>query len=720
MRRSQGVVVLTNAMLVRCPCPVVSVAARSPSCLSVEDSGIGFEQSRKDNVYMAVERSLPVTAPEKIALLLPMDFRRLFNSEGKDSDGSAFDDSCRHYRASDDEYDDENVESNEGRESEEKSVGGAVDGNGSGNADDAADGGLHRPVGAKDFLGEKFATEENAYAAYKKFAKLRGFGVRKGDHSVWRVRTIVDEHNHELAPAVFAHRLPSRVMVTRHIWIVSIATSKIMAYMAGKSGGYGMLQFTKRDLYNYVQGQRVARKCDGDAAVTINYQLFGNVLAFDSTYRSNKYRKPLVVFSGSNHHKQTSIFGFALLEDEEVCTYRWALLNLLDVMGQKKPCVMVTDGDKAMRTAIAEMMPTATHRLYSWYLEKNCVQRVKESEFCKASVKLLGLHDNNWVKSTYESRETWAMVYLRGTFCAGYRTTSRCEGINAFIKGFLKSTNSILELVHSLDRVVMDYRNNEVTCQFYSTYYSPALTTGLDSIERFASKVYSRVMFREVKKQFKAMATLLFWGKDNINTTTVYTFSRMGKPNRTHKVLFDPNEEKIVIKDPVISKTKGAPRKEKESEPVSQGGPSYVEHGSHDATAPSATPQTCYCRTNERMQSESGNPGATPQARADGTTLLIAHGCSSSFCRNPVGVGSGGANFFLGGQHIEQFYITQSCSGHIGQPSAQAADPNLRNPIAWTNDDLFERWLTQVQFGEPSLDIAYYVLLFSCLALLIV
>ncbi|KAL4356712.1 hypothetical protein AHAS_Ahas09G0114100 [Arachis hypogaea] len=422
-----------------------------------------------------------------------------------------------------------------------------------------------------------------------------------------------------------------------------------------------------------------------------DYQLFGNVLAFDSTYRSNKYRKPLVVFSGSNHHKQTSIFGFALLEDEEVCTYRWALLNLLDVMGQKKPCVMVTDGDKAMRTAIAEMMPTATHRLYSWYLEKNCVQRVKESEFCK---------------STYESRETWAMVYLRGTFCAGYRTTSRCEGINAFIKGFLKSTNSILELVHSLDRVVMDYRNNEVTCQFYSTYYSPALTTGLDSIERFASKVYSRVMFREVKKQFKAMATLLFWGKDNINTTTVYTFSRMGKPNRTHK-----DQGPRHIKDK---------RGTEEGKGVRTGGPSYVEHGSHDATAPSATPQTCYCRTNERMQSESGNPGATPQARADGTTLLIAHGCSSSFCRNPVGVGSGGANFFLGGQHIEQFYITQSCSGHIGQPSAQAADPNLRNPIAWTNDDLFERWLTQVQFGEPSLDIAYYVLLFSCLALLIV
>ncbi|XP_015953803.1 protein FAR1-RELATED SEQUENCE 9-like [Arachis duranensis] len=137
------------------------------------------------------------------------------------------------------------------------------------------------------------------------------------------------------------------------------------------------------------------------------------------------------------------------------------------------------------------------------------------------------------------------MAYLRGTFCARYRTTSRCEGINAFIKGFIKSTDSMLELVHSLDRVVKDYQNNEVTAQFYSTYYSPVLMTGLVSIELFASKVYTRAFFSEVKKQIKGVTTLLFQSKDSISTTTVYTFFRMEKPNKIHKVLFDLNEEKI-------------------------------------------------------------------------------------------------------------------------------------------------------------------------------
>ncbi|XP_057760987.1 protein FAR1-RELATED SEQUENCE 3-like [Arachis stenosperma] len=64
-------------------------------------------------------------------------------------------------------------------------------------------------------------------------------------------------------------------------------------------------------------------------------------------------------------------------------------------------------------------------------------------------------------------------------------------------------------------------------------------------MELFASKVYTWAVFKEVKKQIKGVATLLFWGRDSISTTCVYRFSRMEKPDKTHKVLYDSNEEKI-------------------------------------------------------------------------------------------------------------------------------------------------------------------------------
>ena len=57
----------------------------------------------------------------------------------------------------------------------------------------------------------------------------------------------------------------------------------------------------------------------------MDYKLFGDVLAFDATYKKNKYLCPLVVFSGVNHHNQTVVFAAALVSDEKEETYVWLL-----------------------------------------------------------------------------------------------------------------------------------------------------------------------------------------------------------------------------------------------------------------------------------------------------------------------------------------------------------------------------------------------------------
>ncbi|KAL4343556.1 hypothetical protein AHAS_Ahas11G0090200 [Arachis hypogaea] len=122
--------------------------------------------------------------------------------------------------------------------------------------------------------------------------------------------------------------------------------------MAGQSGGYGMLRFTKQDLYNYVHGKRVARICDGNAATTFSY------------------------LEGKANANMRTTTRYTRASDNHLSSLFWA-------DGKKKSCVVVTNGDKSMRVAIAKVMPTTTHRLYGWHLEKNCVQRVKETEFCK-------------------------------------------------------------------------------------------------------------------------------------------------------------------------------------------------------------------------------------------------------------------------------------------------------------------------------------------------
>ncbi|RYR10853.1 hypothetical protein Ahy_B05g079329 [Arachis hypogaea] len=184
----------------------------------------------------------------------------MFDIEGHESDAGSSDEYSGHYRGTDDEYDDVD---DIGPEAREQGAADAAYCKESGGINDVASGTTSRQVVANDFLGRQFATEEDAYAAYKEFAKLRGFGVRKGDvarvngvlvrrdffchrqgtrhskhydrpervreerlesrtdckaklkiyydvqHNVWKVRTIMDEHNHELAPVMFTHLLPS-------------------------------------------------------------------------------------------------------------------------------------------------------------------------------------------------------------------------------------------------------------------------------------------------------------------------------------------------------------------------------------------------------------------------------------------------------------------------------------------------------------------------------
>ncbi|XP_016207062.1 protein FAR1-RELATED SEQUENCE 5-like [Arachis ipaensis] len=225
-------------------------------------------------------------------------------------------------------------------------------------------------------------------------------------NNIWRVKKVITKHNHALTHPGMVHLIPNFRSMTEAekaqidgMQGCGISTSKTMQYLAGMAGGYSLVGFLKKDAYDYVDRSRRARIADGDANSAImylegkvdanlmsmaryndtvddmlanllwadggsrlDYQYFGDVLAFDSTYKKNKYDRPLVIFSGSNH-KQTCIFGFGLVLDESIASYTWLLENFLEVMCNKVPSVVVTDEDDLIREAVRKVFPDATHRL---------------------------------------------------------------------------------------------------------------------------------------------------------------------------------------------------------------------------------------------------------------------------------------------------------------------------------------------------------------------
>ncbi|XP_074328313.1 protein FAR1-RELATED SEQUENCE 5-like [Apium graveolens] len=102
-----------------------------------------------------------------------------------------------------------------------------------------------------------------------------------------------------------------------------------------------------------------------DPRSLLAYKNFGDVVAFDTTYRTNRYAMSFVPFTGVNHLYQSVLFRFALMRDELKTIFEWVLGTWLEAVEEKTPLAIITDQDQAMAGAIQSQLPNTTHFLCS-------------------------------------------------------------------------------------------------------------------------------------------------------------------------------------------------------------------------------------------------------------------------------------------------------------------------------------------------------------------
>ena len=108
-----------------------------------------------------------------------------------------------------------------------------------------------------------------------------------------------------------------------------------------------------------------------DAKMMADYAHFGDVVSFDTTYRKNKDGRPFAMFVGVNHHKQTTIFGAALLYDETADSFMWLFDTFAKAMCGKTPKTIIKDQDAAMAKALVARWPGTVHRLCICHIYQN-------------------------------------------------------------------------------------------------------------------------------------------------------------------------------------------------------------------------------------------------------------------------------------------------------------------------------------------------------------
>ena len=239
-----------------------------------------------------------------------------------------------------------------------------------------------------------------------------------------------------------------------------------------------------------------------DAQSQMDYGVFGDVVVFDSTYRVNRYNLPFVPFIGVNHHWSTVVFGCGILSDETILSYVWLLEAFLEVMHQRHPRSLITDGDAAMARAIEIVLPAADHRLCSWHIEQIMLKRfrgaklnnfrkfiysaMEEGEFDRLWKEFRANHnikqDNLWVNMMYQQRRKWAATFTRGRYFLGMQSNQRSESLNSRLHNHLDRKMSLVWSIMSS---------------------APFTKISADELEKSAAQTFTPVIFRRVIIQIR-------------------------------------------------------------------------------------------------------------------------------------------------------------------------------------------------------------------------
>lgn len=192
------------------------------------------------------------------------------------------------------------------------------------------------------------------------------------------------------------------------------------------------------------------------------FSLFGDVVTFETTYRSITYNMLLGVWFGIDNHGKAVLLGCVLLQDETSQSFSWALQVFVRFMRGNLPQTIVTDIDSGLRDAIATELPNTKHviciwqvlsKLCSWFSLPLGLQYADfRSEFdllCHLEsiedfehqwnhlVTRFGLGSDKHIALLFSYRAFWPFSYIRGYFLARTMTVEYLKSVDTFLKNIL-------------------------------------------------------------------------------------------------------------------------------------------------------------------------------------------------------------------------------------------------------------------------------------------
>jgi hypothetical protein len=103
-----------------------------------------------------------------------------------------------------------------------------------------------------------------------------------------------------------------------------------------------------------------------------------DVLLMDCTYRTNKYRLPLLHILGCTNLGKFFSAGFCFLRNENEEDYHWAISTFLNRTGTPEPRVLISDQEDALKNAARRIMPSVPQLLCVWHVNMNVLTKAQQ------------------------------------------------------------------------------------------------------------------------------------------------------------------------------------------------------------------------------------------------------------------------------------------------------------------------------------------------------
>ncbi|WVZ77854.1 hypothetical protein U9M48_025667 [Paspalum notatum var. saurae] len=263
------------------------------------------------------------------------------------------------------------------------------------------------------------------------------------------------------------------------------------------------------------------------ASMQGEYADFGDVIAFDTTHKTNIYDKPLAMFVGGNNHLKNTLFACALVGDETVDTFRWLFKSFKQCMRKNRTRCILTDQDQAMAVAVGFEFPRAIHRICRWHVVYKESAKLKElyrlhkkeffqekfnsvlnhpltpAEFEAAWDEVLTeckLHGDPTLESLYQQREKFIPAYFKSDYCGRMTSTQRSESMNfSMKKGYVGKRTALHRFAKKTLHFMDDLRMKHSTKAYLGM--SKVVAKNKWPFEVKISEYYTQAVFKDFERK---------------------------------------------------------------------------------------------------------------------------------------------------------------------------------------------------------------------------